>query len=85
MTKEERKQYAHEYYVKHRKKADRCCKICGGELDNNNQTYCLDCLLRDFANGYKTGDGYFTACRRLCSRGYDVKQMVAEAQERGYI
>lgn len=81
----ERHEYQSAYYHKRKKKTTKRCAVCGGELEHGNQTYCLDCLLRDFANGYKTGDGYFTACRRLYNRGYDVKQMVAEAQERGYI
>ena len=54
------------------------CVDCGELLPDGRASYCLDCLLKDYAAGNKVVAG-----QRLACRGYDKAMILAEIKERG--
>lgn len=64
------------YYRKHRVLVDKMCACCGIKLDDGRQTYCLECLLRDYRDNHTP-----ISVRRLYSRGLD-KTMIKEELKR---
>lgn len=54
------------------------CKMCGIELPNGCQKYCLDCLL----NAYQSEERRLWAKDVLHSRGYDEVMIESEIAER---
>lgn len=82
----ERHEYQSAYYHKHKKKSTKRCAVCGGELEHGNQTYCLDCLLKDYmasVKGELGSSGRNTAYHRLVCRGYDITGILKACKERG--
>lgn len=70
------KRYA-EYSAKNR--VIKYCEICGTELPNGKQKFCLDCLLKGWQNGDKR-------CRRILEcRGYDATMIREEIDQRNGI
>lgn len=54
------------------------CKKCGGKLENNRQSYCMDCLL----DAYQQKRTHSWAQSVLLSRGYDKEAVLFEIEER---
>lgn len=60
------------YYKKHRVLVNKKCVCCGTKLNDGRQTYCLECLLKDYRDNRTP-----ISIRRLYSRGFD-KDMIEE-------
>ena len=61
------------YYLRTRTLVDKFCAVCGVKLPDGRQTYCLECLLKDYRDTHSQ-----ISIRRLYSRGFDI-QMINEA------
>lgn len=85
-TKKSRREYARDfnrtdkhrlqrknYYLRNRTLVDKFCAVCGVKLPDARQTYCLECLLKDYRDTHSQ-----TSIHRLYSRGFDI-QMITEA------
>lgn len=71
-----RKQYRKEHYTP----VGKCCVECGDPLTDGRQSYCLDCLLRDYLYNNTA-----TTRQRLYNRGYDTEMILTEIEERGIV
>lgn len=65
------------YYKKHHKPVEKYCADCGKKLDDGRQTWCLDCLLKDYAE-----NNSHIAYQRLANRGYDRELIMEEINSR---
>lgn len=72
------KEYQRRYRKAHQGENTKVCKTCDKPLENGNQTYCLNCLLKD----YKYNNSH-TAIRRLNNRGISAKDAREEIRLRG--
>lgn len=66
------------YYKEHRKLVEKYCPDCGKRLEDGRQTWCLDCLLKDYATTESP-----VAYKRLVCRGYDRELITEEINSRG--
>ena len=69
-----------QYYKQHYQPVIKYCKTCGGKLESGKQTWCIDCLIKDFLYSH-TKESY----GRLANRGYDVDMILEEAEARGLL
>ena len=60
------------YYKAHYQPVKKYCLECGKQLEDGRQTWCLDCLLKDYAETASP-----LAYKRLLCRGYD-KELIME-------
>ena len=68
----------HKWYKEHYVPVGKCCVECGNLLPDGRASYCLDCLLKDYASGNRRVAG-----QRLSCRGYDKEMILYEIKERG--
>lgn len=66
------------YYEKYHQKKKYRCKICGAELPNGSQKYCLNCLLK----AYQISVTHSWAAGVLYCRGYDKTMIDSKIAER---
>ena len=73
--------YKHKKYNKeHYAYVNKHCAKCGDPLTDGRQSYCLDCLLRDYLYNNTA-----TTRQRLYNRGYDTEMILTEIEERGIV
>lgn len=53
------------------------CATCGKQLADYRQTWCLDCLLKDYEKTHSS-----VAYHRLCNRGFDRDTIIQELKNR---
>lgn len=56
------------------------CKICNCELPNGKQSYCIECLLKEYFQGNKQKAFHILSCR-----GYNTIMINEEIKQRGWI
>ena len=66
------------WYKKNHTPVAKFCLSCGDPLPDGRQTYCIDCLLRDYKYGNRA-----VAAQRLACRGYDKEMILTEIEDRG--
>lgn len=67
-----------EYYKQHR--IIKNCAICNKALPNGKQSYCMDCLLKEYLHGDTKRARHILECR-----GYDKATIQYELKQRGWI
>lgn len=65
-------------YKAYYKPVEKYCPDCGKRLDDGRQTWCVDCLLKDYAETKSR-----IAYKRLSCRGYDRELITEEINSRG--
>lgn len=68
----------HERYTKSYQRRIRYCHICGDELPDGRQKFCLTCLFKEFLYG-----DHLRAYRRLKLRGYNCAEIREEISKLG--
>ena len=74
------------YYHKNKQRLKKVvykCAVCGEELQDGRQAYCLDCLLLGYKNA-KKGEKRL-AYKRLANRGYDKETILYETWHQAYM
>lgn len=66
------------YHEKHYARQVHYCKKCGGKLENNRQSYCMDCLL----DAYQQKRTHSWALSVLSCRGLDKEAILLAIEER---
>lgn len=71
------KERSKRYYKEHRTLVNKQCACCGTKLDDGRQSYCLNCLLKDYRDNPSV-----ISRKRLYSRGFDKAMIEEEIKER---
>lgn len=69
--------YKKDYHKNKYQPVIKYCKICGNKLNDGRQTYCINCLLDDYART-KSKEAFM----RLANRGYNKSLIIKELRNR---